>query len=196
MAAPASAGAVTLAAIPTARPIISPSNSGEEQVISSNSSPVRAPAELVDENERLRKENQQLTKELAEMKSLCSNIFSMVSNYACAQADSGFQARESGFREVKPLDLMPEKRFGDEAEAAVVEVEGKTWTPKLFGVTIGNKRGRDEGVAMAAAEEDETDLRLKQPAGVVGVKSEPLDVDHQEKPWLKQCHRANQRVCN
>lgn len=194
MASPAS---VTVAAIPTARPIISPSNSGEEQVISSNSSPVRAPAELLDENEKLRKENQQLTKELAEMKSLCSNIFRMVSNYALVQSESGFQARDSGFRDVKPLDLMPAKRFNGEAEEeeeAVVEGKSTTTRPKLFGVTIGNKRGRDDGCE-AAAEVNETDLRLQQPAGV-DVKSELLDVDHQEKPWLKQCHRANQRVCN
>ncbi|XP_062120468.1 heat stress transcription factor B-2a-like [Humulus lupulus] len=185
----------TVAAIPTARPIISPSNSGEEQVISSNSSSIVAPAELVDENERLRKENQQLTKELAEMKTLCSNIFSMVSNYACVQSDSGFQAKEAGFREVKPLDLMPGKRFGGEVEEVVIG-DGKT-SPKLFGVTLGNKRARADGGdrAAAAAAEDEMDLRLQQPAGV-DVKSEPLDVDHQEKPWLKQCHRANQRVCN
>ncbi|PON66440.1 Heat shock transcription factor [Trema orientale] len=194
----ASPAVVTVSAIPTARPIISPSNSGEEQVISSNSSPVRAPAELVDENERLRKENQQLTKELAEMKSLCSNIFSMVSSYACGQSERGFLARESGFREVKPLDLMPGKRFGGETEGAEAMADGKKTSPKLFGVTIGKKRGRADDGGDAAEEEveDETDLRLHQPAGGVDVKSEPLDVDHQEKPWLKQCHRTNQRVCN
>lgn len=146
----------------------------------------------MDENERLRKENLQLTKELAEMKSLCSNIFSMVSNYACVQP-------ESGFRDVKPLNLLPAtaKRFngegaedGEEEEAAAEKT-----SPKLFGVTIGTKRAREGSDEGGEAPGDGTDLRLRQPAGV-DVKSEPLDVDHQEKPWLKQSHRVNQRVCN
>ncbi|KAF4400164.1 hypothetical protein G4B88_019373 [Cannabis sativa] len=170
----------TVAAIPTARPIISPSNSDEEQVFSSNSSSIIAPTELVDENERLRKENQQLKKELAEMKTLCSSIFNMVSNYACVQSHSSFQTEE--FLEMKPLVLMPGKRFGDEID-----------------VTLGIKRARaDDGeeVAAAVVVENAMDLRLQQQPAGVEVKSEPLDVDHQDKPWLKQCHRANQRVCN
>ncbi|KAF4371774.1 hypothetical protein F8388_023087 [Cannabis sativa] len=169
----------TVAAIPTARPIISPSNSDEEQVFSSNSSSIIAPTELVDENERLRKENQQLKKELAEMKTLCSSIFNMVSNYACVQSHSSFQTEE--FLEMKPLDLMPGKRFGDEIDS-----------------TLGIKRARaDDGEEVAAAVVvNAMDLRLQQQPAGVEVKSEPLDVDHQDKPWLKQCHRANQRVCN
>ncbi|XP_015878058.3 heat stress transcription factor B-2b [Ziziphus jujuba] len=187
---------VTVAAIPTAKPIISPTNSGEEQVISSSSSPIRASAELVDENDRLRKENQQLKKELADMKSLCKNIFNMVSNYAYDQSESGFQARESGFRDVKPLDLMPGRRSRGEAveDAAVMEDETET-NPRLFGVTIGMKRAR-EG-SKGSREDDETDLRLHQ-AAEADVKSEPLDAGHKETPssCLKQCHRANQTVCN
>ncbi|KAM2281632.1 hypothetical protein ACFX1S_042203 [Malus domestica] len=169
-------------AVPTAKPMISPANSGDEQVISSSSSPIRASSEIMDENERLRKENMQLTKELVELKSLCNNIFTMVSNYACAQS-------ESGFPELKPLDLMPGKRFPGKRE----NEEEEEASPKLFGVAIGAKRAREargDGV-----ENDETNLRLQQPSASE-VKSEPSDIGHKETPWLKQCHMANQRVCN
>ncbi|KAK7380272.1 hypothetical protein VNO78_32780 [Psophocarpus tetragonolobus] len=202
----------------TAIPIISPSNSGEEQVTSSNSSPSRAPAELLDENERLRKENVQLTKELAEMRSLCNNIYTLMSNYANAsgsgssngngsyQTDGGAGgaqgSRESGMTAVKPLDLMPVKRnSGEDAADGMAEMN-----PKLFGVAIGAKRARegggsgggDSGEGFGGGEED-TLLRLHNP-GSADVKSEPLDCqnhrENQETPWLSQFHRTNQRVCN
>ncbi|KAG4939700.1 hypothetical protein JHK82_045422 [Glycine max] len=205
----------------TAIPIISPSNSGEEQVISSNSSPLRAPAELLDENERLRKENVQLTKELAEMRSLCNNIYSLMSSYGNKNGNSngsyqtdggagGAQgSRESGMTAVKPLDLMPVKRSSGEDAADTVPKEiNLIPNPKLFGVAIGAKRareggggsgsGRDCGGGGGGGEED-TLLRLHH-VGSADVKSEPLDCqnhrENQETPWLSPCHRTNQRVCN
>lgn len=193
----------------TAIPIISPSNSGEEQVISSNSSPSLAPAELIDENERLRKENVQLTKELSEMRSLCNNIYALMSNYANAngngngsyQTDGGAGgaqgSRESGMTAVKPLDLMPTKRISGEDAAEL--------NPKLFGVAIGAKRAREGGGSGGDCGEEggrankDTLLRLHHP-GPADVKSEPLDCqnhrENQETPWLSQCHIANQRVCH
>ncbi|KAJ1397234.1 Winged helix-like DNA-binding domain superfamily [Sesbania bispinosa] len=178
-------------------------------VISSSSSPSRAPAELLDENERLRKENVQLNKELAEMRSLCNNIYTLMSNYANAnnnnnQTDGGSSggaqgSRESGMTAVKQLDLMPVKRSSVEeaaTETAVVEMN-----PKLFGVAIGAKRAREggggggEGDGGGGGEED-TMLSLHQP-GPTDVKSEPLDCqnhrDNQQTPWLNLCRRTNQR---
>lgn len=187
-----------LTAIPTAMPIISPSNSDEEQVISSNSSSSKAPAELIDENERLRKENLQLTKELVEMRSLCNNIFSLMSNYANNQPDSVEQGRET----VKPLDLMPAKRSSGEEEPSpsAVDMAVEEINPKLFGVAIGSKRAREAGGGGGGGGADEdTLLSLHQP-GPAEVKSEPLDCqnhrENQETPWLNQCHIANQRVVN
>ncbi|XWS50563.1 hypothetical protein CRYUN_Cryun12cG0097600 [Craigia yunnanensis] len=194
---------VTVAGIPIAKPIISPSNSGDEQspVISSTSSPSRAgqtgtvTAELMEENEKLRKENVQLNKQLAEMKSLCNNIFSLMSNYASSQSESSFPA-------TKPLDLLPAKRFSVEGEEAVEEET----SPRLFGVAIGGgvKRAREEGECVTV--EDETQLQLQQPGGSGNdmIKSEPLDcqnggrdddLGNQDTPWLQQLHRVKQRVC-
>ncbi|GKU89360.1 hypothetical protein SLEP1_g3507 [Rubroshorea leprosula] len=180
---------VTVAAIPIAKPIISPSNSGEEQVVSSNSprsghgQAGAAPAELIEENEKLRKENVQLNKELAEMKSLCNNIFTLMSNYASSQSEVGLSV-------AKPLDLLRVKGLSDEGGTGAEDMN-----TRLFGVSIGTKRLR-EG-------DDEPQLHLQQPGGGAEIKSEPLECqniggDNEEPPapWLRQLHRANQRVCN
>lgn len=197
--------AVTVAATPPLpQGTGSPSISGDEQVISSNSSPVATPvlcrqtssgstSELVDENERLRKENSQLNRELSQMKNLCNNIYALMSNYANKPAETGSPA-------VKPLDLLPLKRYcGGETSAdggssqSKMEAETET-SPRLFGVAIGAKRMR-EGEA-AAAEEDHRDLQLQ--LGGAEVKSEPFDHrngddDDQETAWMRQCNRTNHR---
>ncbi|KAL5080977.1 hypothetical protein RYX36_009398 [Vicia faba] len=188
-----------LTVIPMAMPIVSPSNSGEEQVISSSSSPTRAPSELLDENERLRKENVILNKELAEMRLLCNNIYTLMSSYGNNnnnsnnsssnnnnnnQTDGGAQgSRESGMTAAKPLDLMP----------AVKRSSGmEEMNPKLFGVAIGTKRARENGCESGR---DDTLLRLHQP-GSMDVKSEPLDCqDSDQTPWLNRCSRGNESLC-
>ncbi|WVY96524.1 hypothetical protein V8G54_028675 [Vigna mungo] len=171
---------LALPAIPIAKPIVSPSNSTEEQVISSNSSPSRVPAELLDENERLKKENILLMKELEEMRSLCNNILNLMSNYATSRADGGTEV-------VKTLGLMPSKRCSGEDAA-----EGMN--PKLFGVAIGTKRAREEG----RGEEYDTVLSLH--PFHADVKSEPLDFErhgeNRSTSWLNHCRTANERVCN
>lgn len=180
-----------MATIPTAKPIVSPSNSGEEQVVSSNSSPLRAPAELLDENERLRRENIQLTKELEEMRSLCNNIFNLMSSYANAQANGGEQGRDCDSMAARTLYLIPAKRCVGEDDAAVAVEETN---PKLFGVAIGTKRARGEGRSV----EDDTVLSLHHPVHA-DVKSEPFSFregQNKKTLWLNQCHRANQSVCN
>ena len=180
---------VSAAVTPMKKQMISPSNSGEEQVVSTNSSPTTVPADLIDENERLRKENVQLIKELSEIKSLCNNIFALMSNFA----NNNNQPVIAG----KPLELLPAKRLAEEQ----AEMETET-SAKLFGVAICGgvhaKRARE-------SDDDDTELRLhlQQPdPDAVNAKSEPLDcqsnADDRRAVWLKYSHwdNRNQRVCN
>uniref|UniRef100_A0A251SM66 Putative winged helix-turn-helix DNA-binding domain, Heat shock transcription factor family n=1 Tax=Helianthus annuus TaxID=4232 RepID=A0A251SM66_HELAN len=170
---------------------VSPSGSGEEQVLSSNSSrggsgtPILSRetsggsnnAELVGENERLRRENVQLNKELSQMKNLCSNIYVMMSTYAGDKQSEGSSSQQEVRKTIEPLDLLPLKRLAEECIGnsnttcgSNGGLEGGTdelMNPRLFGVTIGMKRWRDVG------SDPYNDLQLQQPGG--DVKSEPLD---------------------
>ncbi|KAL8148255.1 heat stress transcription factor B-2b-like [Apium graveolens] len=176
---PTPAPVVTIAA---AAPVILPAwtsftDSGDEQAISSNSSPANAPrdssnysnTELVGENEKLKRENSQLSNELSQMKKLCNNIFVMMSNYG-----NNNQAESSS---CKPLDLMPLKRLCDDRPAENERNEVDEERLRLFGVPIGNKR---------AKENEEV------------VKCEPLDednsgegVDNQDKRWAGPCQNRS-----
>ncbi|KAK6935347.1 Heat shock factor (HSF)-type, DNA-binding [Dillenia turbinata] len=192
---------VTVAAVPPLR-AVSPSNSCDEQVLSSNSSPAATATvhrgtgsssapDLLEENERLRKENSQLRHELNQLRSLCNSILTLMTNYAAGRVDPS-----GGFTvEARALDLMPERTASpspaaevdggvkaeeeeEEEEMAVVN------NPRLFGVSIGGKRVRKD-------DEDEELMRLESSSSQDqrgrDVKSEPLDGNtrhHQDPPWI------------
>ncbi|CAN1180590.1 Heat stress transcription factor B-2a, partial [Linum perenne] len=160
---------------PTKQLMLSPSNSGEEQVGSATStSPARfgTTAELLEENERLRRENVQLSKELSEMKSLCNKIFSLVSSYSGGGGN---------YPPSPVLDLLPAKEEG---------ISGCAGGARIFGVAIGGKkRGREDGG------EEESGSELRRPELQLQLPgSEAVKSEREEPP--EQCHRSNQRVCN
>lgn len=200
--------------IQTATPAVrtgSPSNSGDEQVLSSNSPPVIHPvpvvvpailcrttsctstADLLEENERLRRENHHLTKELSQMKSLCNSIYALMNKYASSQQENNSEVRELTelqARRSPPLDLMPMKRceYLDEAGAGqsstkILDDKDDT-TPRLFGVPIGTKRCRreeEEDQEQQQEQEQEDGTEETEP-----MKSEPLDgsASPQESEWM------------
>lgn len=177
---------------PAEQPLtVSSSDSGEEQVGSSNSS-AGSTMELLGENERLKRENLQLNSELNQMKKLCGNIYGMMSNYADT-SNSVNQSSECVSPALKPLDLLPTERSGNDEENRVEPDEVRA---RLFGFSIGMKRIR--GGEEATADHDQY-LRLQQPG--TDVKSEALNQEssngeNEEMSWLTQCGARNQRACN
>ncbi|CAN4077782.1 unnamed protein product [Withania somnifera] len=193
------AQAVTVAVAPAVRMQISSSNSGDEQVLSSNSSPVETAGavlrtttcttapELIEENERLRKENSQLNEELNRLRSLCNNVYNLMSN---------FTVNPARIPEGRSLELLRTGQVTAEIDGG--DGGGATFTagdcsgvkadedisPRLFGVPIGVKR-----VRRSNEEESERNGRVQDQVQMHGleVKSEPLDSgsrrhdDHQ--PW-------------
>ncbi|XP_076913381.1 heat stress transcription factor B-2a-like [Bidens hawaiensis] len=204
---------VTVAALPSP-PIrtASASDSGEEQVLSSNSSRVATAnlnyettvnggsnAELVGENERLKKENVQLNKELSHMKNLCSNIYEMMSCYSTdkpSEGSSSHQPSQQAARtNIEALDLLPLKRLAEECigngNNHLESLAGDSIRPRLFSVSIGMKRLRDEAGGQY------NDLQLQQPG--VDIKSESLDRkesggsvnNHESSSTMMECERSD-----
>lgn len=146
-------------ASPSPVPTTTTSNSGDDRPVSSISPPtalcgqarsIPSAAELLGENERLRKVNVELSRELSALKGLCDNVYALVSKYAGTPAESGFQ----------PLEFLPEKRFsGGRIEE---EEEEEDASARLFGVTLDAKRAKKGGCEAAAAADHGRDSVAKQ----------------------------------
>ncbi|KAE8813835.1 heat shock factor B2c [Hordeum vulgare] len=126
--------------------------------------------DMGEENDRLRRDNARLTRELGQMKKLCNNIVSLMSKFASSQQQDGGPGSlssvvncsgESALAPPPPLpaailDLMPS--CSALATAAGFAVDGgPDADARLFGVSIGLKRARDE--------EDEDAVREERPNG-------------------------------
>ncbi|ESQ31729.1 hypothetical protein EUTSA_v10004690mg [Eutrema salsugineum] len=176
-APPSEVVAVAAQRIQTAKPGVSPSNSGEDQAVSPSSWFCQTgngglSVELLEENEKLRSQNIQLNRELTQMKSLCDNIFSLMSNYAGSLPDRSYSSGGSSSHEaMKPVEFLPAKT-----------VVGEEESPRLFGVPIGLKRTRSEGVQVKTVT-------------VAGGGSDGGG-ENEDTPWLRHYNRANQRVCH
>lgn len=196
-AAPANTVTVAVPAVPTVAKAVSPTNSGEEQVISSNSSPIAAQRtnscttapELIEENEKLRKENVQLSNELSQLKGLCNNVLTLMTNYASSQLES------TSVPEGKPLELLPamqasaeEAVVGGGPNASCETKAAEAEVPKLFGVSIGNKRRRSSEGEEAEREEQNQTQSSQETDGGSDAKTQPPDgsnSDDPETPWLE-----------
>ncbi|CAN0907561.1 Heat stress transcription factor B-2b [Linum grandiflorum] len=203
------ATAVPAAAIRT----ISPANSGEEQVISSTSSPAAnailrttsctTTAELLEENERLRKDNSQLSYELTQLRGLCNNIMSLMNNYSSSGQVNGSISNSSPIlSEGKPLDLMPSTMAAGNDSRPTTAAGADLISPRLFGVSIGVKRVRrdeeeeveeEEGEEEEVGEEEERHSSKDPVRRRSDVKLEALDGNNrgcsasndQETSWLE-----------
>ena len=120
---------------------VSPMTSGDEHVLSSNSSlnvgnnnntmyhttSYTIAPEVLEENERLRKENMQLNQELSQLSSLCNNILTLMTNYgsgfSCWQLGSSVSdVRTMLVPEGKTLKLLPVKHVSSTYD--IVHVDG------------------------------------------------------------------------
>lgn len=165
--------------VQTTKTVVSPSSSAEDQAVSPSwycqtGNGGGLSVELLEENEKLRSQNIQLNRELTQMKSLCDNIFSLMSNFSGSPPErSSSPGASTSHDAMKTVEFLPAKRFS-------VETEGEEEAShRLFGVSIGLKRTRSEGVQVKAVGE--------RPGG---------GGEKEETPWLRHYNRTNQRVCN
>ncbi|KAM0921452.1 hypothetical protein ACQ4PT_006838 [Festuca glaucescens] len=139
------------------------------------------------ENERLRRDNARLTRELGQMKKLCNNIVSLMSKFASSQQLDGSASLSSvvncsGESALAPapqlptaiLDLMPScSALATAAGLAAGDGEPDP-SARLFGVSIGLKRSRDEEDDEDGRREDHRmEVDGEADGGSGDVKSEP-----------------------
>ncbi|KAL6846728.1 hypothetical protein ACP4OV_024176 [Aristida adscensionis] len=124
-----------------------------------------ATGDMGEENERLRRENARLTRELGQMKKLCNNILLLMSKYAASQqldasaalssvancsGESSEAVPAAAAAALPPaiLELMPSCPALATAAAAGLagDVEPDA-AARLFGVSIGLKRAREDASA-------------------------------------------------
>ncbi|KAF8753057.1 hypothetical protein HU200_011707 [Digitaria exilis] len=130
----------------------------------SGSGGAAASGDTGEENDRLRRENARLTRELGQMKKLCNNILLLMSKYAATQqldaaaqqveaatraAAAGNCSGESSAAAVPPplpsvLELLPSCRGVLDTLPAAVDAAAAAAGARLFGVSIGRKRVRDD----------------------------------------------------
>ncbi|XP_062193996.1 heat stress transcription factor B-2c-like isoform X2 [Phragmites australis] len=114
-----------------------------------------ASGDMGEENERLRRENARLTRELGQMKKLCNNILLLMSKYASSmQLDASAAlssvvncSGESSDAVHPPLPLPPAiLELMPSCPALATAAAGGEPDPaaRLFGVSIGLKRTRDD----------------------------------------------------
>ncbi|KZV40964.1 heat stress transcription factor B-2b [Dorcoceras hygrometricum] len=146
---------VSVAVSPVAYIQVSPTNSGEEQVFSSNSSPVvnaatAAPtamllactsaSDIFEENERLRKENSHLSEELNRLKSLFGKVCTLMSTYARTKGEAGLPVG----RGLDAMEIAEAEGGGptlSDGGGRAEDDKGESF-PRIFGVSLAAKRSR------------------------------------------------------
>lgn len=163
-------------AIPSSTMIIcNPSSSG----MSSNNR-----ADLIDENERLRRENLHLSMELTNMKSLCNNIFGMMSNFTGSDAT----ATSSSTNCVKQaLDLLPRREgVGKICVTGGEDSNSPNLKQKLFGVPIGVKRVREGEVEEGEKMQMDKEVKSEPSNNVLHLEIDHHDDCNQDRPWINR----------